>query len=123
MLISREMSFEDLKKNSWCGAIDTIKKVREARKEDELMEFLEDIFIDDGILSNRNADLSGADLRGVSMPFITGYLSNPDSVTEISDCAVSMPFITGYLSNRNADLNGNAYYQKFYLKDGSELSV
>ena len=36
------------------------------------------------------------------MPFITGYLSNPDSVTEISDCAVSMPFITGYLSNISA---------------------
>lgn len=32
MLISREMGFEDLEKNSWCGAIDTIKKVREAGK-------------------------------------------------------------------------------------------
>lgn len=37
------------KKNSWCGAIDTIKKVREAGKEDELMDFLEGIFIDDGV--------------------------------------------------------------------------
>ena len=49
MLISREMSFEDLEKNSWCGAIDTIRTVREAGKEDELMDFLEDIFIDDGV--------------------------------------------------------------------------
>lgn len=49
MLISREMSFEDLERNSWSGAIDTIRKVREAGKEDELMDFLEDIFIDDGI--------------------------------------------------------------------------
>ena len=49
MLISREMGFEDLERNSWCGAIDTIRTVREAGKEDELMDFLEDIFIDDGI--------------------------------------------------------------------------
>lgn len=49
MLISREMSFKDLEKNSWCGAIDTIKTVREAGKEDELMDFLEGIFVDDGI--------------------------------------------------------------------------
>lgn len=49
MLISREMDFEDLERNSWCGAIDTIRTVREAGKEDELMDFLESIFIDDGI--------------------------------------------------------------------------
>ena len=46
MLISREMSFEDLERNSWSGAIDTIRTVREAGKEDELMDFLESIFID-----------------------------------------------------------------------------
>lgn len=49
MLISREMGFEDLERNSWGGAIDTIRTVREAGKEDELMDFLEDIFIDDGV--------------------------------------------------------------------------
>lgn len=49
MLISREMSFEDLERNSWSGAIDTIRTVREAGKEDELMDFLENVFIDDGI--------------------------------------------------------------------------
>ena len=45
MLISREMSFEDLEKNSWCGAIDTIRTVREAGKvlfQSPLLDFSEE---------------------------------------------------------------------------------
>ena len=44
MYIKKEMNFTDLFNNSWSGAIDTLKVVEEADKEDELMEFLEEIF-------------------------------------------------------------------------------
>ena len=44
MYIKREMNFTDLFNNSWSGAIDTLKTIELADKEDELMEYLEEIF-------------------------------------------------------------------------------
>ena len=47
MYIKKEMNFDDLKKNSWSGAIDTLETIEENGKEDELMEYLEVIFGED----------------------------------------------------------------------------
>lgn len=44
MYIKKEMNFDDLKKNSWSGAIDTLNTIEEHDKEDKLMEYLEVIF-------------------------------------------------------------------------------
>lgn len=38
--------FRTLKNNSWSGALDTLKDIEEADKEDELMNFLEEVFCD-----------------------------------------------------------------------------
>lgn len=45
MYVKIEMDdFRTLKNNSWSGALDTLKDIEEADKEDELMYFLEEIF-------------------------------------------------------------------------------
>ena len=44
--VKQEMSFEDLMNNCWSGAISTLKKIEEEGKEEELMNYLEDIFYD-----------------------------------------------------------------------------
>lgn len=47
MYVKIEMDdFRTLKNNSWSGALDTLKDIEEADKEDELMYLLEDIFYD-----------------------------------------------------------------------------
>ena len=44
MYIKKEMNFTDLFNNSWSGAIETLKAIELADKEDELMEHLEEVF-------------------------------------------------------------------------------
>ena len=44
--VKQEMNFEDLKNNCWSGAITTLTKIEEEGKEEELMNYLEDIFYD-----------------------------------------------------------------------------
>lgn len=44
--VKKELDFEDLKKECWSGAVDTLQKIEEEGKEDELMELLQDIFTD-----------------------------------------------------------------------------
>lgn len=44
--VKKELGFEDLKKECWSGAVDTLQKIEEEGKEDELMELLQDIFTD-----------------------------------------------------------------------------
>lgn len=44
MYVKREKGFNDLKNNSWGGAVDTLNKIEEEGKEDELMDYLESIF-------------------------------------------------------------------------------
>ena len=46
MQIVKEYEFEDLYKNSWSGAINTLNIIRENDMENELMEHLEVIFYD-----------------------------------------------------------------------------
>ena len=47
MYVKIEMDdFRTLKNNSWSGALDTLKDIEEADREDELMYFLEEIFAD-----------------------------------------------------------------------------
>ena len=46
MYVKIEMDYRTLKNNSWSGALDTLKDIEEADKEDELMYFLEEIFTD-----------------------------------------------------------------------------
>ena len=46
MYVKIEMDYRTLKNNSWSGALDTLKDIEEADKEDELMYLLEEIFID-----------------------------------------------------------------------------
>lgn len=44
MYIKKEFDFEDLKKECWSGAVDTLQTIEENDKESKLMELLEDIF-------------------------------------------------------------------------------
>lgn len=44
MNIKREISFEDLKDVCWSGAIDTLEKIEEEGKEEELLQLLDSIF-------------------------------------------------------------------------------
>lgn len=44
MKICREVDFYELKNHSWSGAIDTLNRIEEEGKEDELMDFLEECF-------------------------------------------------------------------------------
>lgn len=46
MEIKKDYDFEDLKRNSWSGAINTLKKIEENEKEEELMQLLEYTFED-----------------------------------------------------------------------------
>ena len=43
-MIKKEYDFNDLKENSWSGAVNTLRRIEEEKKEEELMNFLEDIF-------------------------------------------------------------------------------
>lgn len=44
MYIKNDMDFNDLMKNCWSGAVDTLRTIEENDKEEELMAHLEDIF-------------------------------------------------------------------------------
>ena len=47
MYVKIEMDYRTLKNNSWSGALDTLKDIEEADKEDELMYLLEEVvFVD-----------------------------------------------------------------------------
>ena len=46
MEIKKDYDFEDLKRNSWSGAINTLKTIEENEKEEELMTLLENTFED-----------------------------------------------------------------------------
>lgn len=47
MYIKKEIDFEDLRNICWCGAIDTLNTIEENRKEDELIDLLENVFCDE----------------------------------------------------------------------------
>ena len=40
MWIKQEYDYNDLKENSWSGAVNTLRRIEEANKEEELMNFL-----------------------------------------------------------------------------------
>lgn len=44
MIVKQDLDFYDLKDLCWSGASDTLDKVYEANKQDELMELLEELF-------------------------------------------------------------------------------
>ena len=45
MYIKKEItSFEELKENSWSGAVDTLNRIEELKLEDEFMNILEECF-------------------------------------------------------------------------------
>lgn len=46
MEIKKDYNFDDLKENSWSGAIYTLKTIEKNEKEEELMQLLEDTFAD-----------------------------------------------------------------------------
>lgn len=46
MIIKKEVGFNELYINSWSGAIQTLDKIEEEGKEDELMQLLEEIYPD-----------------------------------------------------------------------------
>lgn len=47
MEIKKEVGFEELKKGSWSGAVDTLETVEENGKEEELMALLQEEFFGD----------------------------------------------------------------------------
>lgn len=47
MYIKKDFGFEELKDNSWSGAVDTLEDIEKADKEEELMELLEQVFFDE----------------------------------------------------------------------------
>ena len=44
--VQMELSFEDLEKNCWSGAIDTLKTIKEHDMEDAFMDLLFEVFCD-----------------------------------------------------------------------------
>ena len=44
MEIKKEVSFEELVRGSWSGAVDTLETIMEHSKEDELMDLMEEVF-------------------------------------------------------------------------------
>ena len=46
--VQKEMDFNDLEKECWSGAIDTLKTIREHDMENELMQLLDEVFFCDG---------------------------------------------------------------------------
>ena len=46
MYVKKEYDFNDLKRNSWSGAIATLEIIEKNNKEEELMQLLEDVFCD-----------------------------------------------------------------------------
>lgn len=44
MKICREVGFYELKEQSWSGAIDTLNRIEDEGMEEELMDFLEEVF-------------------------------------------------------------------------------
>lgn len=46
MEIKKDYNFNDLKNNSWSGAVDTLETIEENEKEEELMTLLENTFED-----------------------------------------------------------------------------
>ena len=42
--VKQELSFEELKEQCWCGAIETLNRIEEEDKEDDLIAFLVDCF-------------------------------------------------------------------------------
>ena len=46
MEIKKDYDFDDLMRNSWSGAVYTLKTIEENEKEEELMSLLESIFED-----------------------------------------------------------------------------
>ena len=47
MYAKKEIDFEDLRNICWCGAIDTLNTIEENGKEEELMNYLEEVFCDE----------------------------------------------------------------------------
>ena len=45
-VITEYGNYYDLKENSWSGALDTLKDIENAGREEELMQFLEEVFAD-----------------------------------------------------------------------------
>lgn len=46
MYVKTEMDFQDLMNECWSGATDTLETIEEAGKEEELMDYLEEMFPD-----------------------------------------------------------------------------
>lgn len=46
MYIKKEFGFEDLKKNCWSGAINTLETIEQNGKEQDLINLLENVFED-----------------------------------------------------------------------------
>lgn len=46
MYVKTEMSFNDLMEGCWSGATNTLETIEEAGKENELMDYLEEVFPD-----------------------------------------------------------------------------
>lgn len=44
--VKQEMNFEDLKNNCWSGAINTLQRVEEEGKEEDLILLLDEIFLE-----------------------------------------------------------------------------
>lgn len=43
---TKELCFEELKQEVWSGAVDTLKTIEEFNKEDELLDLINEMFID-----------------------------------------------------------------------------
>ena len=47
MEIKRDYGFNELQETCWCGAVDTLNTISKHDKEDEFMQYLEEVFDDD----------------------------------------------------------------------------
>lgn len=49
MYVKNTITFEFLVKNCWSGALDTLQKIRKENKTEELIDLLEDLFVENYI--------------------------------------------------------------------------
>ena len=118
MEIKMDMSFEDLKNNCWSGAISTLEAIEKAGLEDELMDYLDDIYYNDNTPTMTEVnDLLWFD-EYINNDFINEYLTldDIDSLEELKEYSTdySIDIIDHAIKNNR----GNELWK--YMQDNLE---
>ena len=69
---SNDMDFDDIYRNAWNGAVDTLDIISNEGKENDLMEFLDIVYPDEEVETIKKQLRKGHDLLGVGR-FVIHY--------------------------------------------------